>query len=140
MQWSNTDRFEDANHAPVAVVNQHCGLAPVEITMRPNQTIQLNAGASYDPDGDQLSFKWWQYVDPSNTEWPPSTDALSLKIRGSSSSHPTITLPSENTLWQAGGAHEDHLERTLHLILEVSDGALVSYRRILVKFNIPRPA
>ena len=139
MQWTVEKRFEDANHAPVAIVNQHCGLAPVEITMQPNQTIQLNAGTSYDPDGDNLSFKWWQYVEPSDSEWPPSTDALSLRIQGKTSPNPTITLPSAQTLWQAGGARGDRLERTLHLILEVSDGELVSYRRVLVKFNIPRP-
>ena len=139
MQWTVKKRFEDANHAPVAIVNQHCGLAPVEITMQPNQTIQLNAGTSYDPDGDNLSFKWWQYVEPSDSEWPPSTDALSLRIQGKTSPNPTITLPSAQTLWQAGGARGDRLERTLHLILEVSDGELVSYRRVLVKFDIPRP-
>lgn len=138
MQWAATYRFEDANHPPVAVVNQHCGLAPVEFTMQPNQTIQLNASTSYDPDGDKLSFKWWQYVEPSDSEWPPSTNALSLRIRDASSPNPTITLPSANTLWQAGGAGGNRLERTLHLILEVNDGALVSYRRVLIKFNIPR--
>ena len=139
MQWAANGRFEDAHHAPVAIVNQHCGLAPVEIAMQPNQTVQLDAGSSYDPDGDPLSFKWWQYLEPSNLKWPPS-DAPALVIRGAESPDPRITLPSADTLWQTGRASGDRLRRTLHLILEVSDGKLVSYRRVLVKFDIPRPA
>lgn len=137
MQWSVKSRFEDANHAPVAVVNKRCGLAPVEITMKPNETVQLDAGASYDPDGDKLSFKWWQYLEPSILQWPPS-DELSLKISDDSIPNPTITLPSANELWQDHSASGNRLERTLHLILEVSDGTLVSYRRVLVSFDISK--
>lgn len=137
MQWSVTSRFEDANHAPVAVVNDHCGLAPVEITMQPNQTVRLDATSSYDPDGDKLSFKWWQYLEPSVLQFPPS-EQLSLKIEGASTPNPNITLPSANVLWQDHTASGSRLDRTLHLILEVSDGVLVSYRRVLVKFDISK--
>ena len=55
MEWC-TKSYEDANHAPVPVLNN-----PEEITVKSGEGFNLNARPSTDPDGDHLSFLWFNY-------------------------------------------------------------------------------
>ncbi len=48
--------FSEANHAPVVVLS-----TPQSITVKSGENFALNATPSYDPDGDGLSFLWFQY-------------------------------------------------------------------------------
>ncbi|KAE8385100.1 hypothetical protein BDV23DRAFT_188581 [Aspergillus alliaceus] len=61
MKWLTASEFSGANHASVAVVNGDKSRRRTEITVEPGQEVMPEAVDSCDPDGDSLSFKWWQY-------------------------------------------------------------------------------
>lgn len=106
--WCVKD-FKDANHAPVVQLN-----GPADRTVRPGETVTLAATAT-DPDGDPLSFRWWQYAD---------ADTASS----------TVTIAHADTADRATFVVPDEPGRTLHLIVEVTDRgrpALTRYRRVV---------
>ncbi len=58
MDWTIND-YKNANHPPVAKLS-----CPEEVTARVGDKIELSAEASTDPDGNELSFKWYYYPEP----------------------------------------------------------------------------
>jgi hypothetical protein len=76
MRWTvtnNDDDDDDANSTaaasnlkpnrqPVAVVNGSCGTLEVPYTL--GESVVLDASGSWDPDGDELSFDWFHYREP----------------------------------------------------------------------------
>lgn len=106
--WCVKD-FEEANHAPVAEVDG-------ELTrhVKPGETVILTAIAT-DPDGDNLSFQWWQY-----SEADSATSTVTI-ARGDSEDEASFVVPNEPG-------------KQLHIILEVTDDGsppLVRYQRII---------
>lgn len=65
MQWSVQPDYAENNHHPVAVVNDTCGFEAFELHYTLGESVVLDASASYDPDGDDISFDWFHYRDPS---------------------------------------------------------------------------
>ncbi len=55
MDWC-TKSYKDANHPPVVGVNQ-----PEQFTVKSGDIFKLDADGTYDPDGDNLSYWWFQY-------------------------------------------------------------------------------
>jgi hypothetical protein len=113
MDWANEGK---GNRNPVVVVNGEKGLAPIEIKKQPGKKINLNASKSFDPDNDQLSFKWW--VLPEAGTWEQE-----IIIPGNDSNSVSFEIPS-------GAAG-----KTIHIICEVTDNGtpgLTSYRRIII--------
>ena len=55
MDWC-TLSFEEANHPPVPVLSH-----PNEVSVKSGELVTFEAFNSYDPDGDNLSFLWFQY-------------------------------------------------------------------------------
>jgi len=55
MDWT-TKPFAGANHPPVPQLGH-----PDHITVRSGEAFLLSARGSYDPDGDSLSYLWFQY-------------------------------------------------------------------------------
>lgn len=102
--------YDEANHRPVAEIK-----GEVDLFARAGQTVTLKASVS-DPDGDELSMRWWQYKEAGTSECEltlrPEADELSFIIP------------------------EDAVSgTTLHIILEVTDNGspeLTSFQRAII--------
>lgn len=116
MGWSVTGKYEDANHHPIAVVNDDTSRRILEITAAPGSTVKLDAATSSDPDDDALNHAWSFYREPSSYDGD-------LRIENSTSSAATISIPSD-----ASG-------KNIHVILELEDDGspkLYAYRRVII--------
>ena len=112
MIWCHKD-YKNANHPPVAKLNM-----PDTITVRSGDTFELDGSASYDPDGDGLSFLWFQY---------PEAGTLKKKIAVTPADNmsviPELKAPNVET------------QQTIHFILKVTDKgtpSLTRYKRVIV--------
>jgi hypothetical protein len=91
---------------------------PIQTTV--DSIVRLSAADSRDPDGDGLTYRWWQYVEPSAV---PGRQTPSFTIAGADTPAAQFIAPGVDA------------PTTLHVILEVTDDgspALTSYRRALV--------
>jgi hypothetical protein len=113
MDWC-TMSFEEANHPPVARLNQ-----PEQFTVKSGDIFKLDADGSYDPDGDALSYWWFQYPEAGTYKgWisfaPYSENLYNLH---------TIKAPVVDS------------PQTVHFILRLTDKGnppLSRYRRVIV--------
>ncbi len=112
MDWC-VKSYEEANHPPVPMLAH-----PDTLTVRSGETFRLDADGTYDPDGDSLSYLWFQYREagtyPGEVSFRPyAANLYSLPV----------TAPVVDT------------EQTIHFILKVTDkGAprLTRYKRVIV--------
>ncbi len=111
MDWC-LQSFEEANHPPVPVL-----AGEDHITVKSGEGVFLDASNSTDPDGDNLSYLWFNYPEA-------GTLKEEIKIGGSENSHTLyVTMP------------EVSKKETVHFILKLSDkGApsLSRYKRIII--------
>ncbi len=113
--WCVADSFEKANHRPTATV-----ATGLDVTAYPGEAVKMDVDAS-DPDGDSLSYRWWQYY-----EADTYSGALDGKIsmKGASSDKMSFTVPEDA---QNGD--------TIHMVVEVyDDGAhnMKHYQRVII--------
>ena len=112
IEWAEKGQ---GNRNPVAVVNGENGTDAIVIMAKAGQTISLDASASFDPDGDELTFKWWQQ------------DGISqAKATVSNATSSTVKVDMPTTF-----ANDE-----IHIICEVHDQskyALPAYRRVIIK-------
>lgn len=116
MDWCVAETLEQANHNPVAAFDNDKSKAVAKLTVKAGQTVSLNAAGTYDPDGDELSYRWFIYREAGNYTGD-------VNLRGSNSQQASFTAPAVN---QA---------REIHVILELKDDGepnLYSYRRVVV--------
>ena len=111
MQWASEGR---GNRNPQVVVNGQDGISPVIINTKAGKTINLDASRSTDPDGDGLTFLWWQQ---------PEISGVVLAIEDADKPRAMVHIPSD-----ANG-------KEFHVICEVHDNGpfrLVAYRRVII--------
>ncbi|KAJ5883465.1 uncharacterized protein N7473_010351 [Penicillium subrubescens] len=146
MQWTlSADRLK-ANHAPVIIVNDStAGPEHLYIEIEAGSHITLDARESYDPDGDELSFQWFQYKEPTRTQsdvhWhfvPDVEVELADGIEPSGAMVRVQIPPAE--LCAVNILTGEPLEKgqIFHLILEVKDSGIPSmrtYKRIVMQIT-----
>lgn len=112
MQWADKG---EGNRNPVVVVNGHHGPSPLVLQVKAGETVRLDASKSSDPEGDAISFHWWQQ---------PEIGTARLAIDDAEGSVITVRIPA------------DAAKQTLHLVCEVRDegfGRLKSYQRVIIR-------
>jgi len=106
--------LNQANHQPVAKVK-----GAIQRSVGAGEHVVLDASASTDPDGDQLSYEWFHYSEP-------GTLADHLRLNDADSARVSLTVPPVSK------------DCTAHIILTVRDSgtpSLCSYQRIVLEIS-----
>ena len=111
MDWTIND-FENANHPPIVLLT-----TKPELTARSGEGLWLDASKTHDPDGDSLTYHWFNYAEAGTLDEPIEM--------GWAVNQPGVyfTLPKVSS------------HQTAHFILAVSDKgdpALTRYARVIV--------
>ena len=104
--------YAEANHAPLVWLK-----TPADVEAAPGAAIKLDVTGSTDPDGDQLSYLWWQYKDAGRYKGD-------VVIRDAERAAASVTVPADA---KPGD--------TIHLIADVTDAGkppLTRYARVIV--------
>ena len=112
MDWC-TKSYTQANHPPVAKLAH-----AQSFTVRSGEQFYLNADGSFDPDGDSMSFLWFQYKEAGTFPGSVSTRPYAPNLYNLPVTAPNVDKP-----------------QTIHFILQVKDKGtpqLVSYQRVVV--------
>jgi hypothetical protein len=105
---------EQANHPPVVKLAH-----PLDMKVRPGQKVSLSAKGTTDPDGDALSFHWWQYREAGRDPYLGN-----VEIENARQMDAALAIPAD--------AKPGH---TLHVICEVTDNGtppLTRYQRAVM--------
>jgi hypothetical protein len=110
LKWSVTPKYSDANHEPVITIEN-----PLNVLASPGETIRVNANVS-DPDGNNVSVKWWQFM--------VGTYSNKVDISDANKARAKVHIPKDAVAAQ-----------TIHMIVEATDNGspnLTSYQRIII--------
>jgi hypothetical protein len=108
--------FDEANHPPVVKLTNK-----LDITAKPGKKIKLSAKGTSDPDGDKLSYSWWQYQEADTYEG-------NIDIADAQNQSASFTVPEDAKSGES-----------IHVICEVTDQGtpkLTRYQRVIIKVNL----
>lgn len=111
IDWT-TKPYAEANHPPVPVLDH-----AAHLTIKSGRTFELSATRSSDPDGDSLSYLWFNYPEAGSLTTPIAINGAE-NVNRVYATAPTVTKPE-----------------TAHFILAVTDKGsppLTRYQRIVV--------
>ena len=114
MEWT-TKPFSQANHPPIPVLGAN---TPEEFYVHSGKEFHLNATGSHDPDGDSLSYYWFEYVEAGDVPEPINIRPFAQNLADLPVVAPAVTSP-----------------KTVHFILRVTDKGtppLSRYKRVIV--------
>ncbi len=106
--------FEEANHPPVVKLT-HAN----DLKVEPGSIVKLSARGT-DPDGDSLTYRWWQYEEADSYE-------VSIEIENAENRNSSFIVPAD-----AGEGN------TIHVICEVKDNGappLTRYKRVVTEIE-----
>lgn len=107
--------YEDANHPPVVKLTN-----ALDMTAQAGAEIQLSADGTYDPDGDNLTYSWWQYQEA-------GTYNGNIQIINNNEDKAKAIIPEDATKGN-----------TVHIICEVTDDGtpnLTRYQRVIISIQ-----
>jgi hypothetical protein len=110
-EWQFAD-YAHANHPPVVFIAKD----QQNISAAPGQQVNLS-GTAADPDGNQLSIEWWQYLEA-------GTYPKNVKIQNPNSLNAGLVMPADAVSGQ-----------TIHVILQATDDGqppLTRYQRVII--------
>ena len=108
-----TQSYKQANHPPVPKL-AHAD----SFTVRSGELFHLNADGTYDPDGDSMSYLWFQYKEAGTYPGVVSFKPYAANLYNLPVTAPQVDKP-----------------QTIHFILQVTDKgtpALTRYKRVIV--------
>ena len=109
--WCTKD-YTSANHHPIIIMkNKH-----MDITAKKDSRIKLDASRSYDPDGDEMTFRWWLYKEAGTYKGTEELEYYGTKL--------SFKVPQDAKTGD-----------TLHIICEVCDNGkpqLKRYQRVIL--------
>lgn len=130
MDWT-IKPFAGANHNPVVSVNGKDGTAPLLIEAEVGQPIRLDASLSRDPDGNNLSYRWFHYEEAG---FAPGTNLAAVAISQANTPRASVRATAAcRPVWRP--MNRPCPNGVAHLILAVTDNGfptLTSYRRVLL--------
>ena len=104
---------EEANHPPLVKLTN-----ALDISAKPGDKIKLSAKGTSDPDGDKLSYSWWQYKEADS--YPGN-----VILENSTALETSFTVPADAKQGQS-----------IHIVCEVKDSGspqLTRYQRVIIK-------
>lgn len=116
MLWTTTSEYSEANHHPVAVVNNDSTFMHISIDVTAGDALLLDASHSYDPDNDALQYEWMVYSEPGNYEGI-------IKLIPDGKGKCEVKIP------------DDSKGKNFHVILALTDDgepSLTAYRRFVI--------
>lgn len=142
MQWTLTDNPSAANHAPVVFVNDSTGgPEPLMVEVEAGEKLVLDASKSYDPDGDLITFHWFQYREPSCVAGLLGEMVPNLEINDLDPENPGTKIelqmpPPEVCGLEPLSGQPVAKGDEYHFVLEVQDNgtpSLTTYKRVVIQ-------
>jgi len=112
MDWC-TRNYHEANHPPVPMLKHSDHL-----TVKSGQTFRLDASASTDPDGDSISYLWFQYREAGSYKGNVNFGQYAANMKSVPVTAPIVNQPE-----------------TVQFIVSVKDKgtpSLTRYKRVIV--------
>lgn len=107
--------YEEANHPPVVKLAN-----ALDITAKSGSIIKLKAKGTFDPDGDELSYSWWQYQEAGAYK-------AYIEISNPQKQNASLSIPDNVNSGE-----------TIHIICEVTDNGtprLTRYQRVIISIE-----